>query len=84
MFLIACSANVIKKKLKKKGVSRRTNMVVSLGSVFLLTMLFIMVLIPIIISSGISLSGSEKAVGTYEHNGITWDRLPNSCHSEWT
>lgn len=73
MFLIACSVNVIKKKLKKKGVSRRTNMVVSLGSVFLLTVLLIMVLIPIIISSGISPSGSEKAVGTYEHNGITWD-----------
>lgn len=73
MFLIACAANVVKKKLKKKGVSRRTNMVVSLGSVFLLTMLFIMVLMPIIISNGISLSGSEKAVGNYEHNGITWD-----------
>lgn len=73
MLLIGCSANVIKKRLRQKGVSRGTNMAVSLGSVFLLTMLFIMVLIPIIISSDIRLSGSEKAVGNYEHNGITWD-----------
>lgn len=73
MLLIGCSANVIKKRLRQKGVSRGTNMAVSLGSVFLLTMLFIIVLIPIIISSDIRLSGSEKAVGNYEHNGITWD-----------
>ena len=73
MFLIACSSNVIKKKLKKKGVSRRTNMVVSLGSVFLLTILLIMVLIPIIISSGISLGGDNRSVGSYEYHGQTWD-----------
>ena len=73
MFLIACSSNVIKKKLKKKGVSRRTNMVVSLGSVFLLTILLIMVLIPIIISSGISLGRDNRSVGSYEYHGQTWD-----------
>lgn len=70
MFLIACSSNVIKKKLKKKGVSRRTNMVVSLGSVFLLTILFIMVLIPIIIGSSISLTKDSEPIGSYEHNGM--------------
>ena len=74
MFLIACSVNVIKKKLKKKGVSRRTNMIVSLGSVFLLTIFALCILASVIIgSSSIRLSGSEKAIGTYDYNGITWD-----------
>ncbi|MBQ5642373.1 MAG: DUF2812 domain-containing protein [Bacteroidaceae bacterium] len=74
MFLIACAANVVKKKLKKKGVSRRINMVVSLGSVFLLTIFALGILVSVIIGSSIiRLSGSENAVGTYEYNGITWD-----------
>ena len=73
MFLIASSANVIKKKLKRKGVSRWTNMAVSLGSVFLLTIFALGILVSVIIGSGISLTGGGKAVGTYEHNGMTWD-----------
>lgn len=73
MYLIACSANVIKKKLKQKGVSRWTNMAVSLGSVFLLTVLALGILVSVIISSGISLSGGGKPVGSYEHDGMTWD-----------
>ena len=40
MLLITFSVNAIKKKLKKKGTSRWVNMVVSLGSVFLFTVLF--------------------------------------------
>ena len=73
MLFIACSANVIKKNLKKKGVSRRINMVISLGSVFLLTILALGFLVSVIIGSGVRLSGSENAVGTYEYNGMTWD-----------
>ena len=73
MFLITCSANMIKKRLKKKGVSRWINMAVSLGSVFLLTIFALGILVSVIIGSDIRLSGSEKAVGAYEHNGITWD-----------
>ena len=73
MFLIACSANVIKKKLRRKGVSRGTNMAVSIGSVFLLTILAIGILVSVIIGSGISLTGGGNAVGTYEHNGMIWD-----------
>lgn len=67
------AVNGIKNKLKKKGVSRRVNIAVSTGSVFLLSILAVGILVYIIISSGISLTGGENAVGTYEHNGMIWD-----------
>ena len=71
MCLITFSVNVVKKKLKLKGVSRRVNMAVSLGSVFLLTVLFMGVLVSAIIGSGITLTGNSKPVGSYDHNGGT-------------
>ena len=73
MFLITLSVNTIKKKLKKKGVSRRINIAVSMGSVLLLTMLFMGALISAIISSDFRLTENNKPVGTYEHNGMTWE-----------
>lgn len=69
MCLIIFSVNVIKKKLKQKGVSRKVNMAISLGSVFLLTVLFMSVLVSAVISSGISLTRNSEPVGSYEHNG---------------
>jgi len=73
MFFITISVNAIKKKLKKKGVSRGANMAVSLGSVFLLTILALGILVSVIIGSDISLTGGSKPVGSYEHDGMTWD-----------
>lgn len=67
--LVTISANIIKKKLKQKGASRWVNMAVSLGSVFLLTVFFMVVLVSAIIGSGIHLTGDSKPVGTYEYNG---------------
>ena len=69
MCLVTFSANAIKKKLKQKGASRRVNMAVSLGSVFLLTVLFMVVLVSAIIGSGIHMDRDSKPVGTYEYNG---------------
>lgn len=73
LFLIGCSANLIKKKLKKKGVSRWVNMVVSLGSVFLFTVIFLSLLVSVILGSGISLGRDSQPVGSYEYHGQTWD-----------
>lgn len=69
MCLIIFAVNVIKKKLKQKGASRKVNMAISLGSVFLLTVLFMSVLVSAVISSGISLTRNSEPVGSYEHNG---------------
>ena len=73
MCLVTFSANAIKKKLKQKGASRWVNMVISLGSVFLLTVLFMVVLVSTIIRSGISLGRDSQPVGSYEYHGQTWD-----------
>ena len=69
MCLVTFSANAIKKKLKQKGASRWVNMTISLGSVFLLTVLFMVVLVSTIIRSGVSVTRGSEPMGSYEHNG---------------
>lgn len=73
MYLITISVNAIKKNLKKKGVSRRVNVAVTMGSVVLLSMLFLVALVFAMVRNGIHLTGNNKPVDTYEYNGMTWD-----------
>ena len=71
MALIAFAANRLKGWLKKRGARRWVNMTISLGSVFLLTVLFMGALVAVIIGSDISLTEDSQPVGSYEHNGMT-------------
>ena len=73
MFFITFAVNRIKAFLKKKGASRRVNLVVSGGSVFLFTILFLGILVSIIIGSDVSLTRDSRPVGSYEYKGMTWD-----------
>lgn len=69
MALIVFSADRLKGWLKKKGARRWVNMALSMGSVFVLTTLFMSGLIAVIIGSGITLTEDSQPVGTYEYNG---------------
>ena len=71
MALITFAVNRLKGWLKKKGARRWVNMTISLGSVFLLTTLFMVALVAVIIGSDISLTEDSQPVGSYEHNGMT-------------
>ena len=71
MVLITFAANRLKGWLKKKGAHRWVNMVLSIGSVFLLTTAFMVALVAVIIGSDISLTEDSQPVGSYEHNGMT-------------
>lgn len=69
--LISVIGNLIKRQLKKRGVSRNINRMVSISSVVLLTFLLIGVLTASIIRSGPRFSGGNTLVGTYELYGRT-------------
>ncbi len=72
VILIIVAGNVIKAYLKKRKASRNFNRIVSLGSVILLTILCIGILTASIISGDLRFP-DERAVGTYESHGGTWE-----------
>lgn len=69
--LIMVIGNLIKRYLKKRGVSRNVNRMVSVISVVFLTFLLIGVLTVSIIRDGTYLSYGKNVVGTYELYGRT-------------
>jgi len=69
--LISVIGNIIKKFLKKRGASRNVNRVVSVGSVVLMTFLFLGLMAAAIISGKLQISGEKSSVGTYELYGRT-------------
>lgn len=69
--LIGVIANLIKKYLKKRGVSRNVNLIVSVGSVLVLTFLFLGLITASIIRGDLHFSDSKTVVGTYELYGRT-------------
>lgn len=69
--LITVFGNLIKKYLKKRGVSRNVNRMVSVISVVLLTFLLIGVITVSIIRDGTYFSYGKNVVGTYELYGRT-------------
>ena len=85
---------LIKKYLKKRGVSRNVNRVVSISSVVLLTALLLGAVTASIIRGGLHFSSSEAVVGTYELYGRTReiynDPLPleieelSNVHARWS
>lgn len=75
IFLITVLANTIKQKLKKNGASRSVNLAVSIGSILILTILFIGTLVALIINTDIHLFKSNKPVGSYEYHGRQHDIL---------
>ena len=71
MALITFAVNRLKGWLKKRGARRWVNMVLSLGSVFLFTTVFMVALVAVIIGSDIGLTEDSQPVGSYEHNGMS-------------
>lgn len=69
--LIAVVGNRMKRYLKKRGVSRTVNRVVSVSSVVLLTFLLIGGIAAFIIRGGGHFGSGKTAVGTYELYGRT-------------
>lgn len=69
--LIGVIANLIKRHLKKRGVSRNVNRTVSVGSVLVLTFLFLGLMTASIIRGDLHFSNSKTVVGTYELYGRT-------------
>jgi len=69
--LIGVIGNLIKKHLKKRGVSRNVNRIVSVGSVLVLTFLFLGFITASIIRGDLHFSDSKTVVGTYELYGRT-------------
>ena len=80
--LISFAANRLKGWLKKRGARRWVNMTLSLGSVFLLTTLFMTVLTAVIIGSDITLTKDSQPVGSYEYHGRIWDIYDDSLPLE--
>ncbi len=69
---IVMIGNIIKAYLKKRKVSRKLNRVVTMGSVLVLMVLCLGVLTASSIKGELGFE-SEKAVGTYESHGVTWE-----------
>lgn len=67
--LIGVIGNFLKRHLKKRGVSRNVNRVVSVGSVVLLTFLFLGVIAASIIWGGLHFNNEKTVVGNYELYG---------------
>lgn len=72
IFIIMVVGNIVKEHLKVRKVSRNFNRIVSVGSVFLLTILCLGMLTAPIISGDLR-SSNKRAVGTYESGGGTWE-----------
>lgn len=69
--LIGVIGNLIKKYLKNRGASRNVNRIVSVGSVLVLTFLFLGLITASIIRGDLHFSDSKTVVGTYELYGRT-------------
>ncbi len=69
--LIGVIGNFLKKHLKKRGVSRNVNRMVSVGGVVLLTFLFLGLIAASIIWGGLPFNSKKTVVGTYELYGRT-------------
>jgi len=69
--LIGVIGNLLKKHLKKRGVSRNVNRMASVGSVVLLTFLFLGLIAASIIRGGLHFSSEKTVAGTYELYGRT-------------
>ncbi len=78
--LITVIGNLIKKLLKRRGVSRNVNRTVSVCAVVLLTFLMLGLITAAIIRGGLHIDSEKTATGTYELYGRTWgiynDPLP--------
>ncbi len=83
MALVAFLALQLKNALKKRGVNREWNQLLTIGSVFLLTFLALGVILGLVLSGGIHLSGS-RPVGTYEINGWEFDLYDDEIPYELT
>jgi len=94
MSLISVIGNFLKKYLKKRGVSRNVNRMISVGSVVLLTFLFLGLITASILRGGLNFSDEKTVVGTYELYGRTYeirnDPLPleigdlTDVNAQWT
>lgn len=71
--LIMVIGNLIKKHLKRRGVSRGVNRAVSVGSVFLLTLLAVGAMTAAVIRGGVRFHGERTVAGTYELYGRTME-----------
>lgn len=69
--LIMVIGDLIKRHLKKRGISRNVNRMISVSSVILLTFLLLSIITASIIRSGSGFSSGENVVGTYEFYGRT-------------
>ena len=69
--LIIIIGNFIKGYLKKRGASRNINRIVTIGSVVLLTSLFLGLITVSIIRGGFPVNSEKTVVGTYELYGRT-------------
>lgn len=63
----------IKRGLKKKGVSRTVNQVITIASVVLLIFLCNIAAIAALISGHLHLPNESTPIGVYTYNGTTWD-----------
>lgn len=71
--LTSLAAYGIKQHLKKKGVSRSVNQVVTIASVVLLMLLLNAAAIAAVISGYIHLPNESTPIGTYTYDNMTWD-----------
>ena len=71
VLLITVIGNLIKKYLKKRGVSRNVNRVVSVCSVLLMTFLLLGLMTAAIIQGKLHIGSEKTVVGTYELYGRT-------------
>ena len=67
-FLIYYLANRLKKWLKRKGAPRTLNLVLSLTSIFVLTLLFIVALVTLGIKGNVTFQKKHEPVGTYTYH----------------
>lgn len=71
VLLITVIGNLIKKHLKKRGVSRNVNRIVSVCSVLLMTFLMLGLMTAAIIQGKLHIGSEKTVVGTYELYGRT-------------
>ncbi len=71
--LTSLAAYGIKQHLKKKGVSRSVNQVVTIASVVLLMFLLNVAAIAAVISGRIHLPSGSTLIDTYTYDNMTWD-----------
>lgn len=70
-FLVRAIADLVKKHLKKRGISKNVNLIISVSSVFLMTVLLLGLITAAVIRGGVHFSSEKNVVGTYELYGRT-------------